>query len=123
MLNMTTAEIIAAAIAHEEKARDEATPAERAEFWGDWDADAVRQGTVYAHVITEAPGLGKVTRVVARLLVRGADGKALASTPFEHFEKVSTRTISRRNGTEGYARRLAAKLFGADVEVKYTNHV
>lgn len=123
MLTLTSAEIIEAAIRNEEKAMLAATPAERAEFWCEWDAEAVRLGTVYAHVTTEAPGNGHVTRVTARLLVRDADGRALASAPFEHFEKVSTRAISRRNGTEGYAHRLAAKLYGAEVPVKYTNIV
>lgn len=119
---MNAAEIIAQSIAHEDAELAAAAPEDR-HFWDGWSAEKVAQGTPVIQVFATSPGLGKVTTFVVHLVVKLPDGTYSSTQADGHVEKVATRTASRRNGCEGYARRLAAKLHGAEWPVEFKHHV
>ena len=118
---MNAAEIIAQSIAHEEAELAAAAPEDR-HFWDDWSAENVRAGHPVIQVFASAPGLGRMTTFVVHLSVKCPDGTYSSVNPEPYVEKVATRTAARRDGSEGYARRLAAKLHGA-WPVEYKFHV
>ena len=118
---MNAAEIIAQSIAHETAELAAAVPEDR-HFWDGWSAEKVAQGTPVIQVFATSPGLGKMTTFVVHLVVKLQDGTYSSVHADGHVEKVATRTAARRNGCEGYARRLAAKLHG-DWPVEYKHHV
>lgn len=116
-----TITLINEAIAYEEAERD-AAPAEDRHFWNDWDPEKVRQGTPVVTVNVQAPGLGQVSIFSAHLMIKAQDG-TYSLVRDGYTERVSTRTAARRNGLEGYAGRLAAKLYGAGLPVEYKHLV
>lgn len=118
---MNATEIIAQSIAHESAELAAAAPEDR-HFWDGWSAEKVQQGTPVIQVFASAPGLGRMTTFVVHLVVKLQDGTYSSVLPEPHVEKVATRTAARRNGSEGYARRLAAKLHG-DWPVEYKFHI
>lgn len=113
----TTQELIAECIAYETTERD-AAPAEDKHYWNGWSEDDMRAGTPVARVNVVCPGLGRTATFTANLLIRGASGKC-GSVRDVHMVKVATSVAARRNGLDGYARRLAAKLYGADIPVEF----
>lgn len=119
---MNAAEIIAQSIAHEEAELAAAAPEDR-HYWDGWDADMVRQGHPVVQVFATSPGLGHMTTFVVHLSVKCPNGTYSSVLPEPYVEKVATRTAARRNGCEGYARRLAAKLHGAEWPVEFKHHV
>lgn len=118
---MNAAEIIAQSIALEEAELAAAAPEDR-HFWDGWSADLVRAGAPVVQVFATSPGLGKVTTFVVHLVVKLPNGTYSSTSLDGYVEKVATRTAARRNGCEGYARRLAAKLHG-DWPVEFKHHV
>lgn len=117
---MNAAEIIAQSIALEESELAAAAPEDR-HFWDGWSADLVRAGAPVIQVFATSPGLGKVTTLVVHLSVKLPTGGYSSVNAEPYMEKVSSRAASRRNGMEGYARRLAAKLHG-DWPVEFKHH-
>jgi len=120
-VNDKAAEIIAQSIAHESAELAAAAPEDR-HYWDGWSPEKVRQGTPVIQVFATSPGLGRVTTLVVHLSVKLPDGTYSSVHPEPYVEKVNSRVASRRNGTEGYARRLAAKLHG-EWPVEFKHHV
>lgn len=116
-----TIALINEAIAYEEGERD-AAPAEDRHFWDGWDPEKTRQGTPVVTVHVQAPGLGKVSIFSAHLMIKAQDG-TYSLVREGYTERVATRSAARRNGLEGYAHRLAAKLYGAGLPVEYKHLV
>lgn len=113
----TTQELIEECIAYETAERDDA-PAEDKHYWDGWSEDDMRQGTPVVRVTVTAPGLGRVSTFVAHLMIKGASGK-FGSVRDGHMEKVATRKAAWKDGLEGHARRLAAKLYGAEIRMEF----
>lgn len=113
--------LIEEAIAFEEAERQVA-PAEDQHFWDGWDPENVRQGEPVVTVTVSAPGLGRVSIFSVHLMIKGADG-TYSLVRDGHVERVNTRTAARRNGLEGYAQRLAAKLYGPEIPVEFSHCV
>lgn len=119
-MTTTTADrdaLIAEAIAYE-MAEFDAAPAEDRHFWDGWDAEKVRQGQPVVTVHSQAPGLGRTSIFSAHLMIKAQDG-TYSLVRDGYTERVATRAAARRDGLEGYARRLAAKLYGAGLPVEY----
>lgn len=87
-------------------------------FWDDYDPEKVRTGTPVATVTVTAPGLGRQSIFSAHLMIKTPDGK-YSCVREGHVERVATRTAARRNGLEGYATRLAAKLYDAGIPIEF----
>lgn len=119
---MNAAEVIAASIAHEEAELAAAAPEDR-HFWDGWDADQVRAGHPVVQVFATSPGLGRMTTFVVHLVVKCPNGTYSSVNTEPYVERVATRTAARRNGCEGYAQRLAAKVHGAEWPVEFKHHV
>lgn len=113
--------LIEEAIAYEEAARDEAPAADR-HFWDGWDRQIVRQGEPVITVTSSAPGLGHTSIFSVHLMIKAPNG-TYSLVRDGHVERVATRVAARRNGREGYACRLAAKLYGAGLPVEYKHQV
>jgi hypothetical protein len=109
--------LIEECIAYETAERD-AAPADEKHYWNEWSEEDMRAGTPFVLVNAQSPGLGRVTRFTAHLMIRGASGKC-GSVRDIHMEKVSTGAAARRNGLDGYAERLAAKVYGPGIPVEY----
>lgn len=111
-------DLISQCIAYETAERD-AAPADEKHYWDGWNEDDIRQGTPVVRVNAAAPGLGKITTFTVHLMIKGASGK-YGSVRDVHMEKVSTSKAAWKNGLEGYAQRLAAKIApGVPVEYKH----
>lgn len=117
----TTQELIAECIAYETAERD-AAAADEKHFWDGWSEEDMLAGAPFVSVTVSAPGLGRVSTFVAHLMIRGASGKC-GSVRDGHMEKVATRAAARRNGLEGHAKRLAAKLYGPGIPVEFKHLV
>lgn len=109
--------LIEECIAYEIAERD-AADADEKHYWDGWSEEDMRAGAPFVQVNAVAPGLGRVTRFTVHLMIRGASGKC-GSVRDIYMEKVATGAAARRNGLEGYAERLAAKVCGADVPVEF----
>lgn len=87
-------------------------------FWDDYDPAKIRTGTPVVTVTVSAPGLGRTSIFSAHLMIKTPDGK-YSCVRDGHVERVATRSAARRNGLEGYAKRLAAKLYGAHIPMEF----
>lgn len=115
----TNEELIAEAIAYNESELADCEPEFR-HFWDGWNPETVKAGTPVVTVVRTAPGLGRTSIFSVHLMIKLPDGKYV-SVRDGHVDRVSTGFAARRNGLDGYAVRLAAKLYGAHipVEIKY----
>jgi hypothetical protein len=119
---MNASEIIEKSIRFEESMRDSA-PASEKHFWDGWTAEAVRAGKPVVSVTVSCPGNGQKAVFVVHLLVKLPGGGYSSTSGTGHVEHVATRSAAWKNGLEGYARRLAAKLHGAELPVEFKHHV
>jgi hypothetical protein len=117
----TTQELIAECIAYETAERD-AAAADEKHYWDEWSEEDMLAGTPFVSVTVTAPGLGRESCFVAHLMIRGASGKC-GSVRDGHMEKVATRKAAWRDGLDGYAKRLAAKLYGPGIPVEFKHLV
>lgn len=105
-----------------ELAERDAAPAEDKHFWNEYDPEKIRQGEPVITVHSSAPGLGRTSIFSVHLMIKTPDGK-YSLVRDGHVERVATRAAARRNGLEGYAQRLAVKLYGAGIPVEYKHSV
>lgn len=110
-------DLIEESIAFELAARDEA-PADERHFWDGYNPEDIRKGAPVITVTVTAPGLGKTSTFVAHLMIKTLDG-AYSLVRDGHVERVATATAARRNGLDGYANRLAVKLYGPGIPVEF----
>jgi hypothetical protein len=118
---VNAAALIEECIAYETAERDAAHPDEK-HYWDGWNEEDMRAGTPTVLVNAQSPGLGRITRLTVHLMIKGASGKC-GSVRNVYMEQVSTSAAARRNGLEGYAHRLVAKLYGPGLPVAFKHLV